>query len=94
MKKTSILEEFAYGNLEPLNNNYGRDPEYRQALGIVLELEERFLDALSDLEKELYSKYTKAQDELEIMLNTNAFTQGYRLGVLMTTEVFMGDAKT
>ena len=92
--KTSILEEFAYGNLEPLSNNYGRDPEYRRVLGTVLELEEKFLGALNDSEKELYSKYTKDQDELEMILNTNAFTQGYRLGVLMTIEVYTGGART
>ena len=88
MEKTSILEEFANGNIDPLNNNYGRNPDYRRVLRDVLALEEKFLDALSESEKGLYTKYTKAQDELESMLTTNAFTQGYRLGVLMTIEVF------
>ena len=94
MEKTSILEELAKGNLEPLHNNYGQDPEYRRALGRMLELEKEvgntLGETLDDAGERLYSEYCKAQEELNARLTINAFIQGFRLGMRMAAEVFEG----
>jgi len=87
----SILEEFACGNIstEPC---FSKDnAPYQQALRQAADSEEKLLAALNEYGKELFEAYSEAQSELDTFYNISRFVTGYRLGVLMTMEVFNGD---
>ena len=83
----SILAELALGNLstEPRPN-----AQYNHALQESIDEGEKLLALLDEHEKEVFNAYSEAQSELNSFYNVDRFIIGYRLGVLMTMEVFNG----
>ncbi|WP_283609392.1 DUF6809 family protein [Faecalispora anaeroviscerum] len=87
---TSILEEFAYGNLSPEARHWGSDPEYREAVQVLSRNEETLLTTLNEEEKNLFQKYVDAQGEFNRLTAVGNLIYGYRLGLTMTAEAFIG----
>lgn len=87
---TSILEEFAYGNLSPEAQTFHRNSEYGEAMRMLTRNEEYLLERLNEEEKILFEKYIDAQDELNRLTAVGNLIYGYKLGVTMTAEVFVG----
>lgn len=87
---TSILEEFAYGNLSPEARSFDRNSEYGEVLRILTRNEEYLQERLNEEEKILFEKYIDAQDELSRLTAVGNLIYGYKLGVTMTAEVFVG----
>ena len=85
-----ILEAFATENLsvEPVTLEGGT--EYQRARNLYADLGEQLLAKLNKEEKELLEKYTDAMAEESHLYSVERFIDGYRLGVLMTMEVFTG----
>ena len=91
----SILEEFAYGNISPEPRSFKRDSAYGRAMDTLVHSEGKLLNALSGESKETLEKLIDAQMEVNLLSGIDRFVCGYRLGVLMTTEVYAGkDALT
>lgn len=84
----NILEELANDNLHPNSRYYRRNTAFDLATKKVSDTEGALRAALSEPEKKLLEDYTKAQDEIAYLERTDKFIYGYRLGVLMTMEVF------
>jgi len=57
---------------------------------IISDIEEKLLSALDVEPKELFIKFSPAQLEANAISNNDKFIYGYRLGVLMTMEIFTG----
>ena len=87
---TSILEEFACGNVPPEPRFFKRGSRYGRAMDALLKDEEKLLAVLNGNEKELFKKYCDTQSEVNRLSGVDRFIYGYRLGVLMTVEVFAG----
>lgn len=87
---TSILEEFACGNVSPETRFFKKGSRYGRAMDALLKDEEKLLAALNENEKELLKKYCDTQSEVSLLSGIDRFIYGYRLGVLMTVEVFEG----
>lgn len=87
---TSILEEFACGNVSPEPRFFKEGSRYGRAMDALLKDEEKLLAALNENEKELLKKYCDTQSEVSRLSGIDRFIYGYRLGVLMTVEVFEG----
>jgi len=85
-----ILEEFACGNITPEARFFKRDSEYGKAMYALSDIEEKLLALLNENEKKLFDDFSKAQSEISFLSGIDKFIYGYRLGVLMTTEVFEG----
>jgi len=85
----SILEEFFYGNISPEVQTFSRDSEFGKALTLVTRTEEKLLERLGADEKELLERYIDAQMELNRLTAFKSQLYGYKLGVLMTAEVFV-----
>lgn len=86
----TILEAFATENLsvEPVILKGGT--EYQRAKNLYADLGEQLLAKLNEEEKELLEKYTDAMADKSHFYSVERFIDGYRLGVLMTMEVFAG----
>lgn len=83
-----ILEAFATDKLTVDPGIYAGSPEYRKARQLYCDLEDQLLENMSEQDKELFEKYTDAILEANQIYSTDRFMNGYRLGVLMTTETF------
>lgn len=86
----SILEEFAYGNVSPETQTFPKDSSYGRALELVAQIERELLDRLGAQEKELFIKYIAAQGEVNQLGAVRNCVYGYKLGMVMTAEAFVG----
>lgn len=87
---TSILEEFAYGNVCPQAQYFTKDSEYGRAMKLATRNEEKLLARLGAEDKEQLEKYIDAQGEVNRLTATKNFLYGYKLGLIMTAEAFVG----
>lgn len=83
-----ILTAFADENLiiDPIY--YKGNTEYQKALTTVFKLSEELDERLKKKEKKKLEQFRDAIGTLNHMYALDRFIDGYRLGVLMTTEVF------
>ena len=88
----SILEEFACGNISPEPRFMKRHSEYDKAVKALSDAENKLHAVLDDKGQELLKALIDAQGKVNYLANTDKFIYGYRLGILMTMEVFDGKA--
>ena len=86
----NILEDFAYGNINPDVGTIKKGSKYEHVMQTIADSEKRLLNMLDEESKELFIKCLSLQSEANAISNTDKFIYGYRLGVLMTMEVFKG----
>lgn len=86
----SILEEFACGNVSPETQYFKRDSRYGRAMELVSRNEQKLLDRLGAEDKDLFQKYVDAQGEVNQLTAVQNLVYGYRLGLVMTAEAFVG----
>ena len=84
----SILEEFAYGNIDPSVGSIIRGSHYDKTMKALVENENKLSDGLDGDLVEVFKRYSDLQLEATQISNVDKFIYGYRLGVLMTMEVF------
>ena len=87
---SSILEEFAYGNISLGTRFFKRNSEYEEAIRILSVNEEKLLAKLNEEEKALFQKYIDMQGEVNRLTVISNLTYGYKLGLMMTAEAFVG----
>ena len=87
---TSILEEFAYGNLSPQVCTFRHNSEYGEVLRILSQNEECLLARLNEEDKNIFENYVGAQGELNRLTAVGNLIYGYLLGLTMTAEAFVG----
>ena len=85
-----MLEEFAYGNILPNLAIVKKDSEYGRMERTMKKYEKKLSKKLEGESKKLLERLVDAQSEASIIAETDKFIYGYRLGVLMTMEVFNG----
>ena len=85
----SILEEFAYGNISPEAQTLKRDSAYGKAMNALVDCEKKLLEKLNAEDKALFEKCIDAQCEVNAQTAVKNLIYGYKLGVLMTAEVFV-----
>ena len=86
----SILEHFAYGNISPEPRTFKRDSHYGRTMKILSDSEEKLLSLLDGELKDTLKQFSDAQAEISLLSGVDRFMYGYKLGVLMTMEVFNG----
>jgi len=87
---SSILEEFARGNISPDVGCFKKDSQYGRTMKTLCETEDRLMSVLGGELKETFKQHVDAQAESNLITGIDKFIYGYRLGVLMTMEVFNG----
>lgn len=86
----SILEEFARGNILPEPRFFKKNSHYERAMQQLIDTEEKLFSVLNEQEKELLKTFSETQSEVSYLSGIDRFIYGYRLGVLITMEVFNG----
>ncbi|MDR2932002.1 MAG: hypothetical protein LBV27_02740 [Oscillospiraceae bacterium] len=87
---TSILEEFAYGNISPEVRVFKKDSKYGRTVELIASLEQKLLDRLGADDKDLFKKFLDAQGEADQLIAVKNLSYGYKLGLIMTAEAFIG----
>ncbi len=84
-----ILEELWYGNITP--TEYSRienNANYKEALRLVNQNQERLKATLTDEQIELLEKLLTAKEEFANLIELDCFKVGFKLGARFTTEAY------
>ncbi len=87
---TSLLEEFARGNIKPDERPFRRDSMYGRVLRQLCERQEAVLMMLDCRQTERFNHYLAANAEAAHLAEIDQFVYGYRLGAMMMVDVFCG----
>lgn len=87
---SSILEEFAYGNLSPEVRFFRQDSEYGEVMRALAHSEEKLGARLSGEEKTWFESYVNTQGELNRLTAVSNLVYGFKLGLIITAEAFVG----
>lgn len=83
----SILEEFWYGNIEPADYDASPSKEYKEMLQLISRNEDKLLSTMTDLQKELFTRYADCVREYQTMAECLLFQNSFRLGARMMLDV-------
>lgn len=82
-----ILEKFWYGNIEPTEYDTSSCKEYKKLLELICQNEEKLQATMTDKQKKLFSRYTDAVREHQMITDCLIFQNGFKLGARMMLEV-------
>ena len=82
-----ILEEFWYGNIEPMECDTSSYKEYKKLLELICRNEEKLKATMTDEQKELFEKYTDCVREYQTIADYLLFQNSCKLGARMIIEV-------
>lgn len=86
----SIIAELFYGNITPSERSYRRTGEYAHILQLVTRNEEKLTETLTEVQKETFEKFKDSTSDISSMTEVTAFTLGFKLGLRLTAEAFIG----
>ena len=82
-----ILEELWYGNITPTEYScIENNTNYKEALKLVNQNQERLKATLTDEQSELLEKLLIANEEFANHIELDCFKVGFKLGARLTTE--------
>ncbi|MEK4112140.1 hypothetical protein ABIC86_000280 [Paenibacillus sp. DS2363] len=84
----SILEEIYYGNLRPEENIVPKDSEYRSINKEITANIEKFQKKLSEDDFKQLEELLDMIDNINSTNSCEAFVTGFKIGTLITNEVF------
>ena len=90
MTMDKVIRALADAHIYPGSGCFTQDSEYGRAVKRASKAEEELLQCLDATQKNLLEHLLDAQFAASAALEATHFTTGYRLGVLLTTEVFTG----
>ena len=82
-----FLEEFWYGNIEPMEYDTSSYKEYKKLLELICRNEEKLRATMTDEQKQLFEKYIDCTRELQTLTDCLIFQNGSKLGARMMLEV-------
>lgn len=86
-----ILRDLYYGNYAAFERTYSRESEQAKVLGMVVDLEEKLRNMLSEEQKAIFKQYDDAVADLASVSNADCFVEGYQLGVNLILAAFPED---
>lgn len=86
----SIIEELYYGNISPTDRDIIRGGTYSHILNLVTRNEDELMQTLTQAQQVTFEKFKDGTSELSSMTEVTAFTIGFKLGLRLTAEAFIG----
>ena len=83
----NILEEFWYGNIEPAEYDVFPSKEYKEMLQLISRNEDKLLATMTEVQKEVFVRYTDCVREYQVMAECMLFQNSFRLGARMMLTV-------
>ena len=83
-----ILEEFCYGNINPIERPFQRQRKFDKVFKLLIKNEEKLLEKLNEQEKELFDKFKACYDEMIQITECQTFIKGFKLGARFTMACF------
>lgn len=78
-----ILEEFWYGNIEPIEYDTSSCKEYKKPLELICRNEEKLKSTMTDEQQELFEQYVDCVREYQTITDCLIFQNSFKLGARM-----------
>ena len=87
----NILEEFWYGNIEPAEYDASPGKEYKEMLQLISRNEDKLLATMTDVQKELFTRYADCVREYQTMSECLLFQNSFCLGARMMLSIMQNE---
>ena len=87
-----ILEEFWYGNINPMEQPFQRQRKFDKTFRLLVKNEEKLLENLNEQEKEVFDKFKACYDEMIQTTECQTFIKGFKLGARFVIACFENDS--
>ncbi len=86
-----ILEEFWYGNINPMERPFQRQKKFDKTFRLLTKNEEKLLENLNEQGKEVFDKFKACYDEMIQITECQTFIKGFKLGSRFVMACFEND---
>lgn len=76
----NILEEFWYGNIDPMEQSTGKSREIKELIKLMGRNRDRLHDSMTAEQRETLVKYDDCVNELHSIMELEIFSYAFRLG--------------
>ena len=76
----NILEEFWYGNIDPMEQSTGKSREIKVLLNLMGRNRDRLHDSMTEEQRETLAKYDDCVNEMHSIMELEIFSYAFRLG--------------
>ena len=89
-----MLEDLYMGNVGFDAGYYSQNSPFVKAARRKLDSMEKLSASLNEAEKELFEQYCDAQADIEGITRYDTYTSALKFGILLMTEIFIGEYET
>ena len=82
-----LLEDFWYGNISPQTDSIENNPEIKKLLELVGQNRDKLCKTISDEEQLTLEKYDDCLNEMNGIIEREAFIYGFKLGGNIMLEI-------
>lgn len=76
----NILEEFWYGNIDPMEQSTGKSKAVEELIKLVGQNRDRLCDSITAEQREALEKYDDCVNEMHSIMELEIFSYAFRLG--------------
>ena len=86
---SNFLQDFYYGNIEPMESQTNITPKLKAKLKVLSEKEEDFRKGLSEEDLKLFDEYTQLSAGFNSLSCLDSFISGFKLGGRIIHDTFI-----
>ena len=88
----NILEEFWYGNIDPMEQSTGKSQAVKELLRLMGRNRDRLCDSMTAEQRETLEKYDDCINEMNSIMEVELFSYAFRLGGQFMLAMLMDDS--
>jgi hypothetical protein len=89
----NILEEFWYGNIDPMEQSTGKSQAVKELLKLMGRNRDQLHDSMTAEQRETLEKYDDCINEMHSIMELEIFSYAFRLGGRLMLAALMGNAE-
>ena len=87
----NILEEFWYGNIDPMEQSTGKSPAVKELLQLMGRNRDQLHESMTAEQRETLEKYDDCINEMHSIMELEIFSYAFRLGGRLMLATLMGN---
>jgi hypothetical protein len=89
----NILEEFWYGNIDPMEQSTGKSRELKELLNLMGRNRDQLHNSMTEEQRETLVKYDDCVNEMHSIMELEIFSYAFRLGGQFMLAMLMDNSE-